>query len=159
MHLQISRKSNLNTQIVPTTRPLFDRKCSSAAVLLYKPNALRVTWMVKRDAARQWNSRQRGPMSNLEAETYHQRQLLTKFSKIEIFDPTCVIAFRLPCIFICSDFWIRGPTWTYSSCSKCYYSKWIHKFQEIQQWTPEFYQSDCRPSTASSPSPRYYSTS
>ena len=53
MNLQISRNSRLNTRIVPTAWPLFDRKFSSAAVLLHKRDALRATWIVKRDAAKQ----------------------------------------------------------------------------------------------------------
>ena len=48
-------------------------------------------------------------MSILDAKTYHQLQLLSKFSKIQIFDPTCGTTFRLPYKFICSDFLIRGP--------------------------------------------------
>ena len=110
MNLRISRNSRLNTRVVSKRLSPIDRKFSLAAVLLYKLDALRVTRIVKRDAARQRNSRQRGPMSILEAETYHQRQLFTKFSKIEIFDPTCVTAVQLPCKFICSDLLIRGST-------------------------------------------------
>ena len=47
-------------------------------------------------------------MSILEAETYHQRQLFSKFSKIENFDPTYGARFRLPLSVACSDFLIRG---------------------------------------------------
>ena len=159
MNLRMSRNSRLNTRSASKRLPPIDRKFSLAAVSLYKLQALRVTWIMKRSAAKQWNSHQRAPVRILEAETYHQRQVLSKFSKIKIFDPTCGTAFRLPCKFICSDFLIRESTWTFSSGKKYSYSKWIYKFQENQNWTPKFYQNDCRPSTASYPSPRYYSTS
>ena len=53
MNLQISGNSKLNTQIVPTAWPLFDRKFCSAAVLLYKLDALRVTRIVSRGATKQ----------------------------------------------------------------------------------------------------------
>ena len=108
MNLRISRNSRLNTRVVSKRLSPIDRKFSLAAVLLYKLDALRVTRIVKRDAARQRNSRQRGPMSILEAETYHQRQLFSKFSKIEIFEPTYGARFRLPLSVACSDFLIRG---------------------------------------------------
>ena len=84
---------------------------------LYKLDALRATWTVKRRRKAMKFAPAR-THEHSEAETYHQRQLFSKFSKVEIFDPTCVTAFRLPCKFLCSDFLIRGPTWTYSNHKK-----------------------------------------
>ena len=79
-NVHVSRNQTICDQKISIACRAFVRKITPALVLLYKHSALRVMCWSKRDAARQWNSRQRRKIIEFHAQTVHQRKLFIKFS-------------------------------------------------------------------------------